>query len=89
MYYILITLKLTLTFNDIKLLRACVLYLDLYVPGVVYELLNEQPVVTKAGCCLLRREPETFPVIVQKHIHTKVASGFKVANTNSLSSGLK
>lgn len=35
-------------------------YLYFYVSRVVNILLNEQPVVSKAGCCFLRRETEAF-----------------------------
>lgn len=40
--------------NTQSVISVIVFYLDLYVSGVVNVLLNEQPVVSKAGCGLLR-----------------------------------
>lgn len=47
-----------------------VLYLYLYVSGIVYVLLNQQPVISKAGCSFLGWKPETFPVTMHKETKT-------------------
>lgn len=42
--------------------QTSVLHLYLDVSGIVYVLLDQQPVISKAGCCFLGWESETFPV---------------------------